>query len=543
MPTPFLSFWQVLLPPSLILWSQLKLFTRGIKVSLANISSSGGGAVASHPALAGLSPGWGQGEDPNLVQSIAETLLIDHDKDLPEIVRIVRASTVPPSERIGVPAYTPNNFYDNLADQNGPESFLTNFDIAEVKGDVPKDLPKKIVKRRIRQPDGSIKYELKAVPKILFSNLRLPAHGFGGSKVEIESGRRKYECGRFLVSKTYGCPSWHELHPVRCECHRLDCPVCYPGAVRRMAHRIATSLFITDQLYDGTLSWHHVVLSPPQEDAKKQWGTPEGFKDSNSEAVRVLKAAGARGGVMIPHAYRQNNGSLEWRAGPHWHFIVNGRIEYSKIPDGWVCKTVRKVDASRFDFYCLAYYLCSHAAVGDGLGQIVSYFGNCAKNSKKAKAVLYEFKEVVPMSCKTCEGGLYRYREWLSYTQGFAACVPAMQETLTTRAWCIRDVLDDLRSELSCCCSADLLALDDPRVFVELPEAVHSLTSEEIAAIDANMDPAPGPGPVSRSSCGVPGGFPEVVRPRLPRSVRLSPSSPGPGGGGGSASAGAVRHA
>lgn len=473
------------------------------------------------------------------IQSTAEDIVIKqleqaNDPDnptVPRIISLVRDSFIPIEERIGYPAYTPLNFYDNLGDQYGPESFLDGLDFAGVRGELP------------RGRDG---------PK--WTMWRLPGHG---------SERTKYQCGKFLTSKTYGCPEGHELHAVRCGCNRLDCPVCWTDKVRRNANNIRRRLNVVDQLYNG-LKWYHVVVSPPQDRAKSQWSTEDGFKQSKKETLQILKKAGALGGVIVCHPYRQNDGTFEWRGGPHFHVLMNGRIDASKIrdaiDDGWVVanKGERPIEAM---FY-VAYYLCSHAGVG--LGGVnkngkqmsiksVSYFGNCGTNNGNAPGKLREETHVSSMECSTCEIGLYRVREYFQMRAGWLDFISPVEVKRTTTAWCIRSDIDGLRaSEVkyngrkTSVLELDIGLLNLPeylgsRVFVEYPEPDKELSLFDVGEIDAEMSielrPKPSVGGLSsgrprpdRGAVGVPGA---TEGPR-------APYSPGPGGGNKRGSRGAV---
>lgn len=455
-------------------------------------------------------PPWDRA-NPDYVQATAEDQFIKKLDELPKIIEIVRASEVPPSELIGYryPASTVLNFYDDLADTMGPDSFLNGLDFVRSRGELPE------------VPEGGS-----------LTRWRLPGHG-------APSG--KYPCGKFMTRLTYGCPAGHEIHAVRHSCDRLDCPVCYPYKVQAMADSIRRHITIVDQLNDG-LIWRHVIVSPPQESAIRDWATPEGFKRSREECRRVLGRMGVLGGVGIPHPYRQNDGTTEWRAGPHIHYIVNGPVDLSKRPDGWMVKVVPEpVPLDRL--FPLAYYLCSHAGVGDGAlrkdGVQLSirtavYFGNCGTNNKRAPAVVREEVYRVPMGCKSCSYGLYRYRDYLDMLRGWLRYVPPLEETHTVRAWCIRSELDGIR-EGSLGLDVEGLARAFGRdVFIEHSGAPGELSSSDVSEIDLLTELGEGSRPRVRPAVPVRpdpsrGGSAAGLSPRVPGGI--PPSSPGPGGG------------
>lgn len=467
-------------------------------------------------------PPWDQA-NPEYVQATAEDLFIRKLDELPKIIGIVRGSEVPPSELIGwgYPATTVLNFYEDFADTMGPDSFLDGLDFMRSRGELPE------VSEGIQR-----------------TRWRLPGHG-------APSG--KYPCGHFMSRLTYGCPMGHELHAVPHTCDRLDCPVCYPFKVQAMADNIRRHLNIVNQLYDG-LTWYHVVVSPPQGPAIEDWSTLEGFNRSREECRKVLTRTGVLGGVGIPHPYRQNDGTLEWRAGPHFHFIVNGRVDGSKVPAGWVVKNIARVPIDQV--FPLAYYLCSHAGVGDGNvrkdGVQLSirtavFFGNCGTNNRRAPAVLREDVYRVAMCCKSCSFGLYRYRDYLDMLGGWLTYVPPLEETRAVRVWCIRSNLDELREGSLGMDAEGLARAFGSDVFVEYSGDSSELTGSDVSdidlltAIESGAVPRGPRGPLSPSRPDpCPGGNAAELSPRVPGG--FPPCSPGPGGGPPVGIPGAVRH-
>lgn len=246
---------------------------------------------------------------------------------------------------------------------------------------------------------------------------------------------------------------------------------------------------------------------------------------------------GLLGGVIVFHPYRQND-DLTWRFGPHFHIIANGWVNRYKVPPGWVEVGIREVKPTRNDFYCLAYYMCSHAGVGDGVGHVVNWFGNCSGNSRNGKALIVEDAYRYPKECKTCQGGLYRISDWIRYRRGWVDFVPSIQETNRLRAWCIRSDLDDVRRDYAGKSALEISEAHDPRIYIEVPASLE-LTDENIRSIDSMFDqdrakerPRPPSETVSED-------VPLVVVPFLPRPIVSE--GPPPGGSEGPP-AGAVVH-
>lgn len=249
--------------------------------------------------------------------------------------------------------------------------------------------------------------------------------------------------------------------------------------------------------------------------------------------AKVARRLGLFGGLLVFHPYRQND-DLTWRAGPHFHLIANGWVDRNKVPPGWVEVGIREVKPLRGDFYNLAYYMCSHAGIGDGSGYVVNWFGNCSGHAKNGKALIVEDAVTTPKECKTCQGGIYRYSDWMRFKRGWVDFVPAIQETNRLRAWCIRSDLDELRFVYAGKSAGEIAEAHDPRVFIEVPRGSHDLTPEEIQGIDALFEKDRAQDRSCSSDRDISEGGPYVVVPSLPSMTALSGlGRPPPGVSGG----------
>ena len=357
-----------------------------------------------HPSLV-VPPWYSVDNDPDLVQAVAESQIIRRDRDLPDIIGIVRRAVVP--SVLGYPAYTANNFFDDLADEMGPDGFLDGLDRAVSSGAVPAPDPDRLT-------------------------WDLPARG-----------SRHPKCGRFVRSCTFGCPEGHEVHGVQHNCGRLSCPVCYPLAVARMANRSADVLDRVVQLNGGIFTMRHVVVSPPQEWAEDLAVSKSGFRYLKTEVWRVLRGCGASGCVMMFHPYRQNDGSDEWRPGPHFHTVMlspSGFVDPRAVPPGWVVKVVGgPVHSDRL--FPLLYYVSSHAGVSEGVRKAVSYYGCCSTAGRLSPVKVGEWSEDVQIECRTCRGPEYRYLDFMAVrVLRWADTAPPVSEGRTWRAWCLRKI-------------------------------------------------------------------------------------------------------
>lgn len=404
--------------------------------------------VKDHPSL--VTKPWDV-EDPFLVQAAAESEICQRDKQLPKIIGLVREAVVP--YLLGNPACKPNNFYDDLALESSPEGYLEALD--RMGPAVPE------------RESGRISWFL-------------PAQG--------AARKGGYVCGNFLRRRTYGCPEGHEVHAVRCTCHKLSCPVCYPDAVRRMAERIVNTMGPALQLHDGALKLHHVIVSPPQEWAEGLAGSKAGFSYLKGQAWGVLEKCGSAGATVMFHPYRGNEGSKVWRVGPHFHAVSAGWIDSSRAPPGWVVKDMGELPADRL--FPLAYYIVSHAGVPegwDGKYKAVNYFGCFSTAGRKGIAKVGEWFNTVIKECKTCKGPQFRYMSFMAVRHGGHWCDDDLQPVTERRAWvawCLRTdaravkpVLDGLGLD-----DALLVAGSDRRIYIVRPE-VPELVPEDVDKI------------------------------------------------------------
>lgn len=324
---------------------------------------------------------WGV-EDPFLIQAVAEALANVQEERYHPIVGIVRESSL--DALLGSynsnPAYRPNNFLDDgNGSEGGPNDLVWN----------------------------------------------LPAHG-----------TPRANCGHFMRSKTYGCPEGHEIHAVKCSCHRMDCPVCYPEALRRGAKRIAQALDVVGQLNAGLESWHHVIVSPPQEWAEGLARTKDGYKALRGAVWDALRSCGVLGAVVVFHPYRQNDGANTWRIGPHFHAIAYGGADSRKRPEGWVIKDKGAVDDGRLGG--LAYYILSHAGVSEGVRKIPSYFGCCSTAGECAPVKVAEYEIDVPRHCCECDGSLFNFSKWMGSDPSLRGFIEPKKDRQRFRIWTAR---------------------------------------------------------------------------------------------------------
>lgn len=232
-------------------------------------------------------------------------------------------------------------------------------------------------------------------------------------------------CGEWV--RPLGCPNHaqmtlegehHDRFVVPRSCHNPDCPVCYESWASRQAGNTsdrliqAVGLYVKNGYKIGRID--HVVFSPPQGLAKQLIRTSGGFKHLRSVANEVMKKAGAVGGAVVFHPFRQNdprelnfNPDLPeyvWYESPHFHAMVCGYLMKSNEfyeATGWTYKKMGK----RATIKGTVKYTLTHCGIAEGF-QAVSYFG-LFSNNKIVIDKIVKVKE--PVKCHACGESLHEY--------------------------------------------------------------------------------------------------------------------------------------
>jgi len=160
----------------------------------------------------------------------------------------------------------------------------------------------------------------------------------------------------------------------------------------------------------------HVVVSP----SKANWHTRNGYARSRSQAYRVARSRGIKGGCMIAHPYRlmcahcghkpipdykkecPDCGSTDfaWYLSPHFHIVGFGWVTSTKEgyeKDGWVVKNC----GIRLSVFMTLQYLLSHAGVS--WTHTTTWFGSMAYNKTPKSAELGRVQEHCPICDRILE--------------------------------------------------------------------------------------------------------------------------------------------
>jgi len=164
-------------------------------------------------------------------------------------------------------------------------------------------------------------------------------------------------------------------------CWTLGCANCgNAAALRRGAESEARLLAKFDiDSRKGVPAYYprHYTISPPQEWAVSMMQLPETYDRMYKFIIQILKDYGFHSGAVVFHPWRLNSKKDEernpshkegdWRLGPHFHFIVYGKMDSVSFHNdsslkGWVIKEVHPGEKIRSVRQTIA-YLLTHAGL------------------------------------------------------------------------------------------------------------------------------------------------------------------------------------
>jgi len=232
-------------------------------------------------------------------------------------------------------------------------------------------------------------------------------------------GEPKYStCG--VVRYVLACPRCGSVYKrIPFKCYRDECPRCFRERAKRDAWRITERITEYARLTWKWKEWKHIILSPPQKEAKELMKTDVGIDKLFKSAVKLLKKYGLEGGVIIFHHKRKKRGRRGrrsyWRTGPHFHIYGYGRlIKSSEFYEktNWVYKNAKRGRK----LWGLIYYLLTHKCCicdenNNVIKKSVRWFGSLALNKMRRVAVE---RRTVRLYCKKCaeegeEVALHKY--------------------------------------------------------------------------------------------------------------------------------------
>ena len=230
----------------------------------------------------------------------------------------------------------------------------------------------------------------------------------------VGTGNKKNEeCGKVLYARA--CPDCHKVHSFRVEtCRRLECPICWPSAVKRATARSVERLEAVKQAVGYKKTPRHFVISPDGEYFKPYFQNKKKFSNFRRNFYKILEDAGISAAVVVFHLwrYKETPSGEMWVYGPHFHVLGWGYIEnvnefIEKNPrwryknfDGSKTPGIGTDKRGRVrDMGATISYLLSHAAYIPGCDSVY-YAGLAAPNQLRLTGQVERTE--TPLECGQC---------------------------------------------------------------------------------------------------------------------------------------------
>jgi len=203
-------------------------------------------------------------------------------------------------------------------------------------------------------------------------------------------GQSKPYCKKWV---SYGCNNTkqhpkgkHYAEHQQKSCKTAHCPKCHVSWINRQASR-STTRFVKFTK-NKQFSFRHIVLSPPQERAKKME-----YPELKKWLDFALKVANIKTCAIVFHPARfQDREKVQPYDSPHFHLLVYGKVTnttefYNKTRDkdgnSWLIKNKGDMKTDVDIFNCMR-YLLSHAGVRKGTST-VRYLGDISYRKLKVE--------------------------------------------------------------------------------------------------------------------------------------------------------------
>ncbi len=214
--------------------------------------------------------------------------------------------------------------------------------------------------------------------KAEFEGFRLPAQG-----------QAKPYCNKWV---SWGCDNTKQHpnnkhyaeHEVK-TCKVGNCPKCFESWINRQANR-STRRF-SKYLEDKTYNFRHIILSPPQEQAKEM-----NYNQLKKYLTFALKVANIKTCAVVFHPFRfQDQKKSMPYLSPHFHLLVYGKItnttEFHNKTQ-WIIKNKGDMK-NEIDIFNCVRYLLSHAGIREKT-HAVRYLGDISYRKLKVEKEPFE---------------------------------------------------------------------------------------------------------------------------------------------------------
>jgi len=211
-----------------------------------------------------------------------------------------------------------------------------------------------------------------------FEGFRLPAQG------QAKSYCMKWVSWGCNNTKQHPQNKHYAEHEVK-TCKVANCPKCFESWINRQANR-STRRF-SKYLEDKTYNFRHIILSPPQEQAKEM-----SYDKLKKWLTFALKVANIKTCAVVFHPFRfQDQKKSMPYLSPHFHLLVYGKVtnttEFHNKTQ-WMIKNKGDMKNEVDIFNCVR-YLLSHAGIR-GKTHAVRYLGDISYRKLKVEKEPFE---------------------------------------------------------------------------------------------------------------------------------------------------------
>lgn len=197
------------------------------------------------------------------------------------------------------------------------------------------------------------------------------------------------------------------VKPVRRNCGRFECPICYETWVAKSAKRIEYRMLeyskMRIKVWKGyKLYPKHVTVSPPEKEHGKIELKMSHYK---GKIHLMLKRVGVHGGTVIYHpsrwrcwecgserkmgkktCYKCNSGNFERYFSPHFHILGVGFVDGKEVKRNFleIGYVIKNINGGKRSIFRTAQYQLSHCGKKKG-GRAFTWFGTLSYLKFKTK--------------------------------------------------------------------------------------------------------------------------------------------------------------
>ncbi len=274
------------------------------------------------------------------------------------------------------PALTKSNYLENTIEPDNPfEKIRYTENIFEKSSNFENYVKASKATRIIVNENGEITKGLTYWSEISFDGFGLPA------QKEFKVHCKKWFSPGCNNTRQHPDNLHYAEHTLK-SCKMASCPKCFVDWINKQANR-STQRFMK-YTENKQYKFRHIVLSPPQEQAKNQ-----SYKSLKKWLDHTLKVANIKTSSVVFHPFRfHDKEKIQPYVSPHFHLIVYGHVTntteiYNKTK--WIILNKGNLETEVDIFNCVRYML-SHAGV-KSRSHALRYLGNISYRKLKVEKI------------------------------------------------------------------------------------------------------------------------------------------------------------